>query len=251
MVATAGGGAVRITPAGGALDGAGPLNFTVAFMGISGVGPMRAVSLRGAVEALRFSRSGVTEGRPGFGGEGGVTEAGRVGDAAGGRGIEAGDSGDFRPEGNDGTGALSAEGGGGSGTFVSEAVEAAGGDLKAEGGGGGGRTSVDGIGVGGRAIGGAGGRTGFAPTAGDIGFVTTNGGGRTGAGAGEIEFGADGRAAPGGPGGRAGRLIRAVSFSTGTVGRLVVRGGSVMRTVSFFGSFRSAILLLCNSAISM
>jgi len=223
VVATAGGGALRITPAGGALAGAGPLNFTVAFMGISGVGPMRAVSLRGAVEALRFSRGAATEGRPGFGGEGGVTEAGRVGDGAGGRGIEAGGSGDFITAGDDG----------------------------AEGGGGGGRTPVDGIGAGGRAIGGAGGRTGFAPTVGDIGFGTTNGGGRTGAGAGEIAFGTGGRATPGGPGGRAGKLIRAVSFSTGTVGRLVVRGGSVMRTVSFFGSFRSAILLLCNSAISM
>jgi hypothetical protein len=103
------------------------------------------------------------------------------------------------------------------------------------------------MGAGGRAIGGAGGRTGITPAAGGTGFGATNDGGRTGAGAIDIELGAGGRAALEGPGGRAGKLIRAVSFSTGTVGRFVVRGGSVMRTVSFFGSFRSAILLSCNS----
>lgn len=222
VVATADSGAVRITPAGGEEEGTGPLNLTVAFIGVSGVGAIRAVSLRGAVEALRFS-TGVTEGKPGFGGEGGAAADGREGKVEGG----------LSAEGGDGRGVLNPEGGGGSGAFVSEAAD----------GGGGGRTPLDGTGAGGRAMGGAGGRTGVAPAAGGIGFGATNGGGRTGAGAGEIEFGAGGRAAPGGPGGQAGKLIRAVSFSTGTVGRFVVRGGNVMRTVSFFGSFRSAILL--------
>jgi hypothetical protein len=41
---------------------------------------------------------------------------------------------------------------------------------------------------------------------------------------------------PGGGGGRFGKLIRTVSFSTGTVGRTLDRGGNVIRTVSFFGS---------------
>jgi hypothetical protein len=35
--------------------------------------------------------------------------------------------------------------------------------------------------------------------------------------------------------------MRTVSFSTGTVGRPVGRGGKVIRTVSFFGSFISAM----------
>ena len=40
-------GAVRMTLIGGSLVGAALLNFTVAFIGDSGVGAIRAVSLRG------------------------------------------------------------------------------------------------------------------------------------------------------------------------------------------------------------
>src|ERR1051326_2945795 len=68
--ATAGGGAVRMTPAGGALDGTGPVSRTVAFIRVSGVGAMRAVSLRGALEALRFSIGAAT----GLTGGGGAIE---------------------------------------------------------------------------------------------------------------------------------------------------------------------------------
>ena len=61
-----------------------------------------------------------------------------------------------------------------------------------------------------------------------MGFGATNGGGgRTRGGAGEVEFGAG-----------------AGSFSTGAAGRSVAPGGNVIRTVSFFGSFNSDILLL-------
>ncbi len=69
----------------------------------------------------------------------------------------------------------------------------------------------------------------------------TDGGGRTAPDDGGRTFAPGGLAPAGGAGGRFGKLMRAVSFSTGTVGRFVVRGGRVMRTVSFFGSFRSAI----------
>ena len=78
-----------------------------------------------------------------------------------------------------------------------------------------------GTGFGGMLGGGAGGRTTFGPA------VTLF------AGFGETRAG----------GGRLGRLIRTVSFSTGTVGRLVGRGGKVIRTVSFFGSFMSAMVI--------
>ena len=170
-----GSGAVRITPSGAALGGTEPLNLTVAFMGVSGVGAMRAVSLRKVVDASRFA----TGARPGFVGGGG----------------------------NEALGSLSA-----------------------------------GAGAGGRAIGGMGGRFAGVPAAGGNGFGATKGGG------GRTPTGEDGEFAPGAggweaPGGRAGKLIRVVSFSTGTVGRLVGRGGTVIRTVSFFGSFKSAILL--------
>jgi hypothetical protein len=127
VVATAGGGAVRITPAGGALEGAGPLNLTVAFIGVSGVGPIRAVSLRGTVEALRLSPGGITEGRPGCGGA--TAAFGGVGKGAGGRGAEGGGKGDFITAGDGGRGVLSPEGGGGSGAFVSAATVAERGDL--------------------------------------------------------------------------------------------------------------------------
>ena len=96
----------------------------------------------------------------------------------------------------------------------------------------------DETGANGRAIGGVGGRLGGVPGAGGKGRgATSGGGGRTRTGGSEVELG------NGGPGGRAGKLIRTVSLSTGTVGRCVVSGGKVMRTVSFFGSFKSAILL--------
>jgi hypothetical protein len=172
-------GAVRITPAGAALKGALPLNLTVAFIGLSGLAPMRAGSLRGAT--------------------GTVTEAGGGGKEVGG----------FRAESN-----------GASGAFASE---------------------FDGRGKGGRAMGGAGGRLGDEPAAGGMGFGATNGGGgRTRGGAGEVELGAGGRVIPGG---RAGKLVGVGSCSTGTAGRCVLRGGNVIRTVSFSGSFNSAILL--------
>ena len=77
-----GGGAVRITPAG--VEGAAPLNRTVAFIGVSGVGAIRAVSFRGAAEALRFS----TGADPGFTGE--ANGAGRGGKGAGGLGAAGG-----------------------------------------------------------------------------------------------------------------------------------------------------------------
>ncbi len=57
---TTAGGAVRITPAGAELEGATLLNLTVAFIGVSGVTAMRAVSLRGATGALRFSIGAAT-----------------------------------------------------------------------------------------------------------------------------------------------------------------------------------------------
>jgi len=144
------------------------------------------------------------------GAAGAATEAGGGGKEVGG----------FRAIGGGGRGVLIPDGSGSSGAFVSE---------------------LAGKGAGGRATGGAGGRSGDLPAAGGIGFGATNGGGgRTRGGAGDVELDAGGRAAPGG---RTGKLIRAGSFSTGTAGRCVVHGGKVMRTVSFFGSFNSAILL--------
>lgn len=98
---------------------------------------------------------------------------------------------------------------------------------------------VEGGGVGGlKPGGGVGGRAGGAPPAGGSGFGATNGGGRTTPDAGGGGLSPGGLAPAGGVGGRVGKLMRAVSISTGTVG---VRGGRVIRTVSFFGSFRSAM----------
>jgi len=117
------------------------------------------------------------------------------------------------------------------------------GDGAGEAGGGGeeGRTT-DGTGAGGRLIGGVAGFAAVVTPAGGIGLGATKGGGRTGAGLTGCESGAGGfDVGAGAPGGRFGRLIRAASFSTGTVGRCGVRGGSVIRTVSFFGSFKSAM----------
>ena len=236
-LATTGGGAVRITPAGAGLEGTGPVKRTVAFIGVSGVGVMRAVSLRGAADALRFSIGVVAGGRPGFKGE--DAAAGGIGRDAGGFAPGGGGSGEGTAAGGGGNGVLKPDGGGGSGAFTSEAVGSGSGVFNPMGGAGG-RTALDGMGAGGRAIGGAGGRLRDVPSVGGIGLgATKGGGGRTDVGAGEVEveFGTDI------PGGRAGKLIRTVSFSTGTVGRWVVRGGRVIRTVSFFGSFRSAILL--------
>jgi hypothetical protein len=202
--------AVRITPAGADLKGVVPVNLTVAFIGLSGVAAIRAFSLRGAAGA--------------------ATEAGGGGKEVGG----------FRAIGGGGRGVLIPDGSGSSGAFVSELAGSMGGVFNPVSGGAG-RTMLDGKGAGGRATGGAGGRSGDLPAAGGIGFGATNGGGgRTRGGAGDVELDAGGRAAPGG---RTGKLIRAGSFSTGTAGRCVVHGGKVMRTVSFFGSFNSAILL--------
>jgi hypothetical protein len=67
-------------------------------------------------------------------------------------------------------------------------------------------------------------------------------GGRTAGGEAERK-GGDGarKLVAGAPGGRLGRLMRGASFPTGTVGRCGARGGNVIRTVSFFGSFKSAM----------
>jgi hypothetical protein len=72
--------------------------------------------------------------------------------------------------------------------------------------------------------------------------------GTDGATGGGGEAGAGGRGNPPFEGGRAGRLIRTVSRGVETGGALeAARGGSVMRTVSFFGSFGSVI---CNLAFT-
>ena len=268
------GGAVRITPAGVELEGAAGVNLTVAFIGVSGVAAMRAVSLRGATGAFRFSIGGVSapgvsgeggrvggsgfaggtdgfnaegDGAAGFGAEGGGGSGVgglRVEGGAGSVGAEGGvgkDSSDFKLEG--GTGGFAAEGGGGNGglgtngggEFGSILADS---DLGGEiGGAPGGRTAFEETGAGGRTIGGVGGRRTGPPLGGRTGLgATKGGGGKTRGGTGEAEV------VPG-VGGRAGKLIRVVSFATGTVGRCVGRGGNVMRTVSFFGSFRSAISL--------
>ena len=94
---------------------------------------------------------------------------------------------------------------------------------------------------------GEGGSGGFKVEAGFATFDGAKGRGDQAAPAGGKGFGGEdggrksvvgGLAPPRGPGGRLGKLIRAVSFS---VGRGGVDGGSVIRTVSFFGSFKSAI----------
>jgi hypothetical protein len=144
----------------------------------------------------------------------------------------------------DGEGALTSDGGGdGTGVFAA----------------GGGGTGAFAVGRGGREVftaGVAGGSGMFNPAGGGVPGLKPKAGGapfggrtaRDGAEAGGSPKGiaggklaAGGSASESGPGGRLGRLIRDVSFSTGTVGRGGVRGGKVMRTVSFFGSFRSAI----------
>jgi len=268
------GGAVRITPAGVELEGAAGVNLTVAFIGVSGVAAMRAVSLRGATGAFRFSIGGVSapgvsgeggrvggsgfaggtdgfnaegDGAAGFGAEGGGGSGVgglRVEGGAGSVGAEGGvgkDSSDFKLEG--GTGGFAAEGGGGNGGLGTNGGGAFGSiladsDLGGEiGGAPGRRTAFEETGAGGRTIGGVGGRRTGPPLGGRTGLgATKGGGGKTRGGTGEAEV------VPG-VGGRAGKLIRVVSFATGTVGRCVGRGGNVMRTVSLFGSFRSAISL--------
>ncbi len=208
---------MRTTLAAGGPEGwTAVFSRTVDFIGESGMTPMRAVSLRGPAWAPRLGAIELGEGTPG----GGVRPDG-------------GGTGGLAPAGSGGGGRRA--GGGGSGPFG------------ADGGAGGGTFSADGgAGVGGLTIGGGGGRLAGAPPLGGKGLGATEGGGRSGAEARRIVFSgvrsafSGGRAA-GGPGGRLGKLIRAVSISTGTVGRCVVRVGKVIRTVSFFGSFKSAI----------
>ena len=255
-LATAAGGAVRIIGAEGTLAGCTP-SFTVAFIGESAI---RAVSLRGPAGATPRPASGLAGGKTGFGGAG---AAGGFRPDGGGGGTKA-----FAGAGGGGVGEV-APGGGGTGAFASGgaagglAAGGGGGRLLFDPGAGGGTLGLmpdDGGGAGGLkpgaggrllggrtapegaegAGGGVGGRAGGVPAAGGSGFGATAGGGRTAPEDGGRKF-APGGLAPGGAGARVGKLIRAVSFSTGTVGRFVVRGGSVMRTVSFFGSFRSAI----------
>ncbi len=246
-LATAAGGAVRIIGAEGTLAGWTP-SFTVAFIGESAI---RAVSLRSPAGGTGRLAGGKT----GFGGDGGDgfrPEGGGGGTrpfaGGGGGGVEGvtpggGGRGAFAARGGAAGGRAAGAGGGGRALFDPGAggntlgliPEGAGevGGLKLGAGGGlpGGRTAPDGAEG---ADGGEGGRAGGVPAAGGSGRGATAGGGRTAP--------EDGGLAPaGGAGGRLGKLIRAVSFSTGTVGRFVVRGGKVMRTVSFFGSFRSAI----------
>lgn len=97
----------------------------------------------------------------------------------------------------------------------------------------------------------AGGRTAVVAARWGIGGRAMGGGGAGRAGAlgmgGRAIFGAS-RATPF-PGGWAGRLIRTVSRGSPPSPEVFVgtRGGKVMRTVSFFGSFRS-LMALCDSA---
>lgn len=207
---------MRIRPAGVELDGAGPaLSFAVAFIGLSGAGPMRAVSFLGLIAPVRFSTGAALAIGFGFGAAPDGTAAGAAGNGAGDCAAAGGGRGGFQPD--DSAGSLSL----------------------------GGRTAPVEFGTSGRLIGGSGGRFAPVPAAGGKGCGATNGGGgrRTCGVAGVIESGPFLDKAPGSEGGREGKLIRTVSFSTGTVGRWVVRGGRVMRTVSFFGSFKSAITL--------
>ncbi len=241
-LATGAGVAVRITGADGTLAGCIP-SFTVAFIGESAI---RAVSLRGPADGTgRFAG-----GKTGLGGAGGGGGEGFRPAGGGGGGVEddvapGGGRGAFAASGGAAGGLAAGAGGGGralldpgaGGNTLGLIPEGGGevGGLKLGAGGGlpGGRTAPAG------AEGGEGGRAGGVPAAGGSGFGATASGGRTAP--------EDGGLAPaGGAGGRLGKLIRAVSFSTGTVGRFVVRGGKVMRTVSFFGSFRSAITTLSN-----
>lgn len=225
------GGTLRTTGADGTLAGWTP-NFTVAFIGESAI---RAVSLRGpAGTKLRPAGGGPVGGKTGRGGAGGFTPAGGgegtgpfAGGGGGGSEVALGGEmpGGF-PRG--GSGELAGEPAGGSLPFDSSTGGGPVG-LRPLGGGGAGGLAP---GVNGGAVGG---RTGPAEGVGANGALD---GGR----AGELPpAGGTGFGASAGGGGRFGRLIRVVSVSTGTVGRLVVRGGRVIRTVSFLGSFRSAM----------
>ncbi len=233
-LATAAGGAVRMTGAVGTLTGCTP-SFCVAFIGESAI---RAVSLRGPAGATLRLASGLAGGKTGLGGA----------DAGGGGGFKpAGGGGGTIPlVGGGGTDGVTPGGGGGWADFppTNGGGGAGVGGLKLGAGGVfGGRTPPDGAGGGsgvGR-LGGAGGRADEAPPVGGSGFGEIEAGGRTTPEEGGRTPASGGFAPAGGTGGRLGRLIRAVSFSTGTVGRFVVRGGRVIRTVSFFGSFKSAI----------
>jgi hypothetical protein len=270
-------GADRITPAGIEVDGAAGVNLTVAFIGVSGVGAIRAVSLRGASDPVRFSIGDT--GPPGFSGESGRAGAGGFTEGAAGctPGVDAGAGTTlFALKGDGGAGiegALKVEAGVGMRAVEFAAVDGVGnegagngvGGFAAEGGGGrgglgakvgdggpfasvfalggetvglpGGRTMFGETDAGGRIIGGAGGRRTGAPLGGSTGLGATRGGG------GKTRGGTDALEVVPVVGGRTGKLIRVVSFATGTVGRCVGRGGRVIRTVSFFGSFRSAISL--------
>ncbi|MBA3608601.1 MAG: hypothetical protein H0W43_08885 [Chthoniobacterales bacterium] len=249
-LATGAGVAVRITGADGTLAGCIP-SFTVAFIGESAI---RAVSLRGPADGTgRFAGGKTGLGGAGGGGGEGFRPAGGGGGtrpfAGGGGGVEDDVApGAFAASGGAAGGLAAGAGGGGralldpgaGGNMLGLIPEGGGevGGLKLGAGGGlpGGRTAPAGAEG---AEGGEGGRAGGVPAAGGSGFGATASGGRTAP--------EDGGLAPAGEaGGRLGKLIRAVSFSTGTVGRFVVRGGKVMRTVSFFGSFRSAITTLSN-----
>jgi hypothetical protein len=78
------------------------------------------------------------------------------------------------------------------------------------------------------------------PDDGDAGGRASGEGGRTGAGEGGRKSVVGVSASTVRAGGRLGKMMRADSFSTGRAGD-VLCGGKLMRTVSFFGSFRSAI----------
>lgn len=89
---------------------------------------------------------------------------------------------------------------------------------------------------------GAGGSGVFNPAdEGGAGGRASGEGGRTGAGEGGGKSAAGASASVGRGGGRFGKMMRADSVSTGNLGGGVLCGGKLMRTVSFFGSFRSAI----------
>jgi hypothetical protein len=98
---------------------------------------------------------------------------------------------------------------------------------------------ADSGGAGGRASGAAAGSGAGASELGGIGFRAIAEGGRTGAGDGG---GKSALAASRSAGGRFGNMMRAGSVYPGRVGGGVLCGGELMRTVSFFGSFRSAII---------
>jgi hypothetical protein len=89
-------------------------------------------------------------------------------------------------------------------------------------------------------FGGAGGSGAFNPAGGsDSGGRAA--GGRTGVNGGGSKSAAGASASTERTGGRFGKMMRVDSFSTGRVGVGVLCGGRLMRTVSFLGSFGSAI----------